>query len=53
MHGISHASRTFRLVLRLLVGLLLDDIEHLALDGLLLENQAVLVPDEVRSARVE
>ena len=28
--------------------LLVDDIHHLPLDGLLLENQPVLVPDEIR-----
>lgn len=53
MAGGSHASRAFGLVLRLLGGLLLDDIEHLPFDSLLLENQAVLVPDEIWSARVE
>ena len=33
--------------------LLLDDIDHLSLDGFLLEHQSVLVPDEVRGASVE
>ena len=33
--------------------LLLDDAHHLSLDGLLLESEAVLVPDEVRRARIE
>jgi hypothetical protein len=33
--------------------LLLDDVEHLPLDGLLLEHKAVLVPDEVGVLGVE
>lgn len=37
----------------LLHGLLLNDIEHLALDGLLFEYKAVLVPDEVGVSSVK
>ena len=39
--------------LRLLYRLLLDNVEHLTLDGLLLEDEAVLVPDEVGSPGVD
>ena len=33
--------------------LLLDDTHHLSLDGLLLESEAVLIPDEIGCARIE
>lgn len=49
----SHAGRAIGLVLRFLGGLLLDDIEHLALDRFFFENKAVLIPDEIGGARVE
>ena len=53
--GISCASSSAALLLLRLLGgrFLLDNVEHLSLDGLLLEYKAVLVPDEVRAARVE
>jgi hypothetical protein len=37
----------------LLDGLLLDDVHHLSLDGLLLEHKAVLIPDEIRHFGIE
>ena len=32
---------------------LIDDVHHLPLDGLLLQNEPVLVPDEVRRLGID